>query len=406
MKKYFINLMAVTLLCMELAACGGNSTGSNTSEIPSDGVLGKYGPEIYEMMTEIEFTIPQTIEEIQKKAREENNIDAVENEGQLKEYMGKFEEVDKQCDELKAKRETLREQLKQKVQEASEALRGKEIATVIEEGTPLKVIEPFKIMELKGDLLMICESVVELAKESPADYMHHYNKSLLMTVECKNDSDDIVPASRKSDVSIVGGDWPNKTYPIGTRFKITTEIRAGLSSTGISKGLFQIHHLTISWSENHFVLGKMKLGPIEIDKPIANIPTSVTGLYDKYEHKTETHEDDMDGEWVEDYFLFTYKGKEAFRVDLMDGKVYSISLLEGSTNVKTIDGIYVGFSARELFKQKKTDWETDFAGWVFGSFRDYTYYVKSGDLVNINSEVPRKAEDFKENAKIARITYR
>lgn len=35
--------MAATLLCIVLAACGGTPTGKNVSDIPSDGILEKYG---------------------------------------------------------------------------------------------------------------------------------------------------------------------------------------------------------------------------------------------------------------------------------------------------------------------------------------------------------------------------
>jgi len=389
MKKNYLALIALSLLWACLTACSGGASSESSSDIPSDGLLGEYGPEIYEMMTECNVTIRQAMDEMKPKI-----------------MAGKDENLYQQYKELEKKHDALSKQIDQKVQEASDALRGKEIVTVIEDEAPLKVVEPFKITKLYGRLSMECECIVEVTKESPADYLHKYTNSLLLTVSCRNESDAVVPATRKSGVSIVGGVWPDKIYPAGTKFKIKTEVSVGFSSDGISKGLFQIHHLTIQWGANHYVLEKRKLGPINIDKPIGNLPASVTGLYDKYEHKTEKHEDDMDGEWEEEYYLFTYKGKEAFRVNIMEGKVYNICLLEGSTNVKTRDGIYVGYSARQLFEQKKTDWETDFAGWVFGTYRDYTYFVNSSDLADVNSEVPRKSTDFKENAKIARIAYR
>ncbi|WP_155808285.1 hypothetical protein [Xylanibacter brevis] len=397
MNKLLLKSMGAAIVCITMAACNDvPSNSNNNSDIPSDGILGEYGPYFYDMMTEIDITIPQAIKELIKKGEEEIDLETGKTS----------DEIGKQYKELNEKREALQVELKQKVQEASAALQGKEITTLIEDGAPLKIVEPFKIKKLSGSLQMECECIVELTKESPADYIHKYNGSMLMKAECKNDSDEIVSAYRKNTISIVGGSWPDDVYPAGTQFIIKTEVSAGYTSEGISKGLFQIHHLTVCWSANHFVLENRKLGPVEIDKPISNLPQSVAGLYDKFEHKIETHEDEMDGEWVEEYYLFTKDGKKAFRINIIDDVAYDICLLEGSTNIKDRDGIYVGYSARKLFIQKKMDWENDYAGWVYGKARDYTYYIKTADLVNPDSEIPYKAEDIKEDAKIIRIDYR
>ena len=82
-----------------------------------------------------------------------------------------------------------------------------------------------------------------------------------------------------------------------------------------------------------------------------SLPQSVKGLYDKFDHKTIEHEDEMDGPWTEDYYLFTKDGKEIFRVNIFEGKVFSIRLLSGATFIKTPDGFSVGSSARKLFKE-------------------------------------------------------
>ena len=74
-----------------------------------------------------------------------------------------------------------------------------------------------------------------------------------------------------------------------------------------------------------------KLGPVTVGSPIGELPQQVKGLYDKVEHKTVEHEDEMDGAWTEDYYLFTKDGKNVFRVNLDGGKVFSIRLLEGSS---------------------------------------------------------------------------
>ena len=62
-------------------------------------------------------------------------------------------------------------------------------------------------------------------------------------------------------------------------------------------------------------------------------------------------------DYVEEYYTFTQAGKPVFRANINEGKVFSITLLEGSSSIiKTSDGIYVGYSARELFKKKKLEW--------------------------------------------------
>ena len=145
------------------------------------------------------------------------------------------------------------------------------------------------------------------------------------------------------------------------------------------------------------------LGPVKVGNPIANLPQSIDGLYDKYTYKKEVHEDDMDGPWTEEYYLFTKGGKEIFRANIFEGKVHSIKLLEGSSFVKTPDGIYVGYSARELFNKIRMQWTTYYDGNCFGTQKHFNYYVNSDDL--IRTDIPHKAEDFTEDAKVIGIDY-
>lgn len=390
MKKNILKMMALALLCVGLTACGGNSSNGGSSDIPSDGVLGEYGPELYEMVNEYEITLRNAEDSLFGLALEKQD-----------------EKIGKKYKEVKERRIALLEEIKKKAEEASEALRGKEIATMIVNDGAIKVVEPFKIKSISGCLSMVCECTVELTEECPIDpYSDVSNK---IKIYCQNDSNVNIPSAgyikevcREGDIS------PNSTCPVGTRFKITKMIEIGATprqATQIKKGLFTLHHLAILWLANQHVLRNGKLGPIEVGKPIDNIPNSVNSLYDKFEHKTEKHEDDMDGEWVEDYYLFSYKGKNAFRVDIMEGKAYSISLLEGSTNIKTQYGYQVGNSARNVSKGIDFNWVNDYAGWVFCTSQQYTYFVSSEELENIKSDVPHKPEDFKESAKVARITY-
>ena len=146
-----------------------------------------------------------------------------------------------------------------------------------------------------------------------------------------------------------------------------------------------------------------KLGPVTVGQSVGKLPKSTAGLYDKYEYKKEEHEDDMDGSWTEEYYLFTKGGKPVFRVNMDAGKVFSIRLLEGSQFIKTADGIGVGMPVSKLIQKKKLSWETYYEGEVFATSGHYTYYVSSEDVPN--TDVPKKASDFKPTAKVSGIVY-
>lgn len=151
-----------------------------------------------------------------------------------------------------------------------------------------------------------------------------------------------------------------------------------------------------------FVLDKGTLGPVAIGKAYTDLPQSVEGLYDSFEHKSETHEDEMDGEWTEEYVMFYKDGLEVFSVGVDGKKITSVTLLKNTTYIKTTDGYYIGYDARKLFQEKKMDWETYYMGEVFASKDGYTYYVNSDD---VTTEIPEKASDFKAGATLTKIVY-
>jgi len=151
-----------------------------------------------------------------------------------------------------------------------------------------------------------------------------------------------------------------------------------------------------------FVIANNKLGPIQIGMSKSKLPASFAGLYDKFDYKEETKAD-MDGEWTEMYLRFFKGGKEIFRAFLGDDKkISSIRLMKGSSFIKTPDGFYVGYSARQLFQKKKMEWGTYYMGEVFASNNSYMYYVNSDYVL---TDIPNKASDFKSNATISAILY-
>ncbi|MGN1263353.1 MAG: hypothetical protein ACI4TW_04890 [Prevotella sp.] len=149
-----------------------------------------------------------------------------------------------------------------------------------------------------------------------------------------------------------------------------------------------------------FVLDKGTLGPIAIGKLYTDLPQNVEGLYDCFGYKSETHEDEMDGDWTEEYVMFYKDGKEVFSTGIDGKKIISVTLLNNA--IKTADGYHVGYNARKLFQEKPMQWENYYMGEVFASKNGYTYFVSSDDL---NAEIPEKVSDFKADATVSKIVY-
>ncbi len=157
-----------------------------------------------------------------------------------------------------------------------------------------------------------------------------------------------------------------------------------------------------------FILGNGSLGPLKKGVLVSTFPKQVEGLYDKFEKKTEeTYGDsyDSDETWTIEYYLFTKAGKPVFRANIDEGnkKVQSFTLLEGASNIKTAKGIYVGYSARELFK-KNLEWYFDYESGLFCSDGEYYYTVPSEGLV-LGEGTPEKITDLKPTAKVSEISY-
>ena len=204
-----------------------------------------------------------------------------------------------------------------------------------------------------------------------------YSYEISTSLKVKRDRNGIVEAQRNFDRILLQRKCPDLTL-------------ANLAASGVKV------------TDETVIFANGKLGPVAVGSPVANLPQQVKGLYDKVEHKTEEHEDEMDGAWTEDYYLFTKDGKPVFRVNLDGGKVFSIRLLEGSSFIVTPGGYYVGMPALNLVNRVRMRWETYYDGEVFATKDNFTYYVNSD---NINGDVPTKVEDFKEGATISGIVY-
>ena len=153
-----------------------------------------------------------------------------------------------------------------------------------------------------------------------------------------------------------------------------------------------------------FILKDGKLGPLYIGQSMNSIPQSFPGLYDKCVYKHESGSDDMDGDWTIDYYQFYKNGKKVFTANFEDNKLYSFTLGAGSSYIKTPEGYYVGYSARELYKKTRhLVWNNAYEGFVYVTSGRFTYNINSDML---KGEFPSKVTDFKSNAKINSIDYR
>ena len=204
-----------------------------------------------------------------------------------------------------------------------------------------------------------------------------YGYSINTSLEVKRDRNGIVEAQRNFDHILLQRNCPDMTL-------------VNLAASGVKV------------TDETVIFANGKLGPVTVGSPIGELPQQVEGLYDKAERKTEEHEDEMDGPWTEDYYIFTKDGKPVFRANIDGGKVYSIRLLEGSSFIVTPGGYYVGMPALDLVNRVRMRWDTYYDGEVFATKDHFTYYV-SADY--INGDIPTKVEDFKEGATITGIVY-
>ena len=152
-----------------------------------------------------------------------------------------------------------------------------------------------------------------------------------------------------------------------------------------------------------FVLAGGKLGPLSIGQTVASLPKSVPGLYDRYEYKKQTIENDMEGSWDEEWCHFYKGGKEIFKCFAEGRKLTSFVLEGNASHIKTSEGFYVGCPARDVYQKKRMQWETYYEGTSFARNGHWEYHIPDAGLNNV--EFPTKLADIKPTAKISMIVY-
>lgn len=157
-----------------------------------------------------------------------------------------------------------------------------------------------------------------------------------------------------------------------------------------------------------FTITNGKLGPVQIGKSMRSIPSSFAGLYDRYKKETfdfsdgDIGDEDAPTVKVTEYSFFK-NGKNIFNVTTDEKLVANkIELKPGSSFIKTPEGFYVGYSARELFKKHPRNWDNAYEGEAWVDSGKFRYCVNNRFLT---TEYPTAISHFRQNAKITTIYY-
>lgn len=405
MKKVLVKVSSVAFVSLLLLSCGKGGSGSDT--ISDDGLFGSIGAEFVEIFLnepnrdEISDAIAKEVEgEMMRKYPDYEDMNFRARPEIQIELNQRYEEAKKKYDY-----QGLKDKWDQRIAELVEELMTIEVPIKVEEGTPFKLVSPYKlkkidIQEYKTDVVMSCK--VELTDD------------VIMKVEkwpyfYYMDAD----GNQQSNHIAEAPELKLMTEGLKKGSQIELEDKFVLDKKSISH-FFSAKDVMLTW--NTYYVEDGKLGPVQIGMSYTDLPKSVPGLYEKFDYKKEMIENELDGDYLSETCTFIKNGKEYFRADLVDGKVTSIILDENSSGLCTkegytpnITGLY-GFyyvtehSSYGMFSSKaireSLDWENYYEGEVFATIDRYTFYVPSESA---KIEFPRKYEDFKDNARISKI---
>ena len=407
MKKNILSMMAVALLVVGLAACGGKSgkaeatdenAENNTSEsVAKEDPYAWFIPDSTSLFGAVPLNTFNASFELYEKKAEKNIAEANEISDRFREFFLK----------------------------EGESLKGKVIPTEAEEGTTATIREPFTITSYEISAYNTGVLMPSLNIRAKIDTDPSVDRSKLTLVGYENDTPLLV-------ISRYGVTWAGRDNMVNAPVNIIAE-NAGfysrLTKIVVVKNDDKVYDLHKSVERKcanaiqslheerpgqyKFEPQKLnkpaitfengKVGPIKAGELVTSLPKSYDGLYDKYVYEKRECAD-MDGEWTEDHYIFYVDGQKVIDVWAENKKISAITLLPASSFIKTPEGFYVGCSARDLFSKKRMEWSTYYDGYSFATSAKTTYYMESGDLIN-NTEVPNKASDIKSDAKIVKISY-
>ena len=387
----FVMSMAV-LSSMMLLSCGnGGNSEKRSDSVPADAIFGDLGSEFVDLyykpsVGDMKSIVVKEVQEyIEKKHPGVTNSNTSREELAMV-YNEMNDEIEKRWKELDY--ESQKPKWDQRLVEVEEELKTKEVPVEVGEGVPLKVVSPCKIENIdRQNITITC--MVELTEDKKMKIVSEPNMSFI------DDSGKAAWSVRMDATGISG--LPNG-LKAGTQMKLS--YRISTFHKDHVNAFFSAKRLELGWPL--FVLENGKLGPIEIGIGYTNLPKSVANLYDNWEYKKETIENEMDGDYTVEYCMFTKGDQELFRADIEDGKVAAITLLQGSFDIKNEEGCHVGGFVSKI-PRWQSEWENYYEGEVFITIGRYTYYVPS-DMAKV--EYPKSSNDFKNGAKISKIVCR
>lgn len=275
MKKNIFSLMtACILMAFACWSCTSNVSRNSILEDLADD-LKTY----YDTWTDIrEGFALFALKQVAKTGENKSEPHLLIEYGESDEVSDKRKEMDKIADEITEKKDILV---------------GNTIPTEVTEGTPLKLITPFKITEVSVDfkhtlhIQLIAEAEVEATSDihvldnRKSDYYIHINYI-------------------KSDGSEVFSNWRCKTSPVtygmdipaGTRFTIQETIEESLSvkesPISYQSRLLDTKSLSIQWNPGHG-------NSYDDGYNSSNPSSSLEPTYDSYQSDDPGMEDDMEG---------------------------------------------------------------------------------------------------------------
>lgn len=212
-----------------------------------------------------------------------------------------------------------------------------------------------------------------------------------------------VPLSSVTLTNNGGSTSAQSTTASSTATSSTAATAKASTSTTVSTSTASTSTTSKPATAKSFVLGNGKLGPLSIGQTISSLTKSVDGLYDSYKVVKEERADEEES-WTETWVHFYKGGKVIFKAFVDDAnKFVSFTLEEGSSFIKTTEGYYVGYNARELFNKKRMTWETWYMGTAFARKGHFEFHIPDDGLQG--ADFPSKASDIKATAKISQIIY-
>lgn len=214
-RKNYLTIMVLALLCAVLSACGDKA-----GTVPDDRLLGDFGSEYYDLISDMDELQKKYDEAGAKKYEILDKLcsDPVIGYKQFLEIRGKIAER-----KFNSAKDDLAEMESKRIKLCSEAvgeLADRPLNATTKENMPFKVAEPFKVTKVTDGLGVTCEGVIEMTNLCLYDDNAWYVPMPKFEVSMTNGQDSIIVESRCSSEILT--DSANSSFlPKGTKIKLS-----------------------------------------------------------------------------------------------------------------------------------------------------------------------------------------